>query len=108
VGSDDLGPATVVLLMQGDSHAIAASAVRGLLTFTPQEAVHSGTRMVNAWELLKVGETVTSFHGIALNRYCDLPVGADIVLTPPPLGLAAQPWFGELLRCIASSGPYVL
>ena len=108
VGSDDLGPATVVLLMQGDSHAIAASAVRGLLTFTPQEAVHSGTRMVNAWELLKVGETVTSFHGIALNRYCDLPVGADIVLIPPPLGLAAQPWFGELLRCIASSGPYAL
>jgi 2-polyprenyl-3-methyl-5-hydroxy-6-metoxy-1,4-benzoquinol methylase len=108
VGSDELSRATVVLLMKGDSHAVAVSAAQGLLTFTPHDEVHSGTRMINAWELLRVGETVSSSCGFALKRYCDLPIDADIELVPPPLGVAAQPWFGDLLQYIAMASPYAL
>jgi 2-polyprenyl-3-methyl-5-hydroxy-6-metoxy-1,4-benzoquinol methylase len=98
VAADDLGPATVVLLMQGDTHAIAASAAHGLLTFIPQAAVHCGTQSVNSWELLKVGEAITSFHGSALSQYCEMVSGADIALVSPPLSMVAEPWFGSLLR----------
>jgi hypothetical protein len=100
VGSDGIGPATVMFVMKGDRQAFAVSAAYGMFTFMSIPVVHCRTEVLNIWETLDIGETITSHHGSSLGDYCDLPDGAEIALAAPPLSVAAQAWFGELLRVI--------
>jgi hypothetical protein len=100
VCSDGIGPATVMFVMKGDRQAFAVSAAYGMFTFMSLPVVHCRTEVLNIWEILDIGETITSYHGSSLDTYCDLPDGGEIALAPPPLAVVTQTWFGELLRVI--------
>jgi len=94
--------ATAVLVMRDTASAFAITAAHGLLTFTPDEAVHGNTRAVSLWEILNVGTTITAFQGSPLHRFCHSSGSGEISLVPPPLQMAAQPWFADLLQRIAA------
>lgn len=93
---------TAVMVMRDAASAFAITADHGLLTFTPNEAVHGGTRAVSLWEILGVGERVTAFQGSPLQRFCHPPDAGEISLIAPPLQIAAQPWFADLLQRVAA------
>lgn len=100
VATDNLGSASPIFVMRGADHAYALSVGYGLFTFMPQEVVHCPAPAVYAWEVLDVRTTITSSHGLALNRYCDFGDGPAINLIAPPLSIALQPWFRDLLRLL--------